>query len=318
MIFQITPAMLAIIVIADLFFGDASLPFPHPVVLIGRLVKLLENWLYPPRRQERREIVAGAALVFIVCLLTFVLTWAVIKVTCSIWPVSGFLVAAFLGYTTLAAAGLAQAAADVLIALEQKGIEEARNSLAMIVGRDTAALDREEILKAVVETVAENISDAVVAPLFYLLLGGVPLAMLYKAVNTMDSMLGYRNERYESFGRTAARLDDLANYLPARLSGLLIIAAGWILGYDPGRGWQIMKKYHHVHQSPNSGYPEAAMAGILGIELGGPSNYFGRTVARGVIGESRVPLCGYQVREAIKVLYLCTFLISFLGALIIW
>jgi adenosylcobinamide-phosphate synthase len=318
MIFQITPATLVIIVIADLLFGDAPLPFPHPVVLIGRLIKLLENWLYPSRRQEKREIAAGTFLVFTVCLLTFALTWAVIEVAYSIWPVSGFLVVAFLGYTTLAATGLARAAIDVLIALERKGIEEARNSLAMIVGRDTAALDREEILKAVVETVAENINDAVVAPLFYLLLGGVPLAMLYKAVNTMDSMLGYRNERYEFFGKAAARLDDLANYLPARLSGLLIIVAGWILGYDSGRGWQTMKKYHHVHQSPNSGYPEAAMAGILGIELGGPSNYFGRTVARGVIGEPLAPLCGGQARETVKVLYLCTILMSILGAWIIW
>ncbi len=318
MIFRITPPALVLIVTADILLGDAPLPFPHPVVLIGRIIEFLEHCLYPEQREEKRELATGTVLVFIVCLLTFVLSWAVIKAAYLIWPFSGFLVAAFLGYTCLASTGLARAAVKVLAALEKEGLEEARKSLAMIVGRDTAGLDREEILKAVVETVAENISDAVVAPLFYLLLGGVPLAMVYKAVNTMDSMLGYRSDRYEFFGRAAARLDDLANYLPARLSGLLIIAAGWLLGYDPVRGWRIMKKYHHVHHSPNSGYPEAAMAGILGMELGGPSSYFGRKVDKGFIGEPLAPLHGVQVREAVKVLYLCTVLMTFLGVWVVW
>jgi len=218
----------------------------------------------------------------------------------------------------LASTGLAREAIKVLKLLQKEGEKEAREALSMIVGRDTAELDGDEILKAVVETVAENINDAVIAPLFFLLIGGVPLAMTYKAVNIMDSMIGYRNEPYGNFGKAAARLDDLANFIPARLSGLLIIIAGWMLGYNPRRGWRIMKKYHHAHKSPNSGYSEAAMAGILGIELGGPGRYFGKLVAKGTIGESLTPIHGSQVKEAVKVLYVCTVLMTGMGQWLLW
>lgn len=319
MVFKVTAAMFIMIVMADIIFGDYPLPFPHPVVLIGRLIDVLENWFYPHQRQdEEREVIAGTILVLIVCLLTFLLTLVIIKSAYILWSPLGFLMVIFLGYTALAATGLARAAIKVLKLLEKEGKEEARKALSMIVGRDTAELDSDEILKAVVETVAENISDAVIAPLFFLLLGGVPLAMTYKAVNTMDSMIGYRNDRYKNFGRVAARLDDFANFIPARLSGLLIIIAGWMLGYDPGRGWRIMKKYHHVHKSFNSGYPEAAMAGLLGIELGGPGIYFGKMVDKGIIGESLTPIHGRQVKVAVKVLYLCTILMTGIGLWLLW
>ncbi|MEA2108168.1 MAG: adenosylcobinamide-phosphate synthase CbiB [Pseudomonadota bacterium] len=319
MVFKVTAAMFIMIVMADIIFGDYPLPFPHPVVLIGRLIDVLENWFYPHQRQdEEREVIAGTILVLIVCLLTFLLTLVIIKSAYMLWSPLGFLMVIFLGYTALAATGLARAAIKVLKLLEKEGKEEARKALSMIVGRDTAELDSDEILKAVVETVAENISDAVIAPLFFLLLGGVPLAMTYKAVNTMDSMIGYRNDRYKNFGRVAARLDDFANFIPARLSGLLIIIAGWMLGYDPGRGWRIMKKYHHVHKSLNSGYPEAAMAGLLGIELGGPGIYFGKMVDKGIIGESLTPIHGRQVKVAVKVLYLCTILMTGIGLWLLW
>jgi adenosylcobinamide-phosphate synthase len=319
MVFKVTPAMLIMIVMADIIFGDYPLPFPHPVVLIGRLIDILENWFYPHQRQdEESEVIAGTILVLIVCLLTFVLTLVIIKTAYMVWSPLGSLVVLFLGYTALASTGLAREAIKVLKLLEKEGEEEARKALSMIVGRDTAELDGDEILKAVVETVAENISDAVIAPLFFLLIGGVPLAMTYKAVNTMDSMIGYRNDRYGNFGKVAARLDDLANFIPARLSGLLIIIAGWMLGYDPGSGWRIMKKYHHVHKSPNGGYPEAAMSGILGIELGGPGIYFGKMVDKGIIGESLTPIHGSQVKVAVKILYVCTVLMTGMGIWLLW
>ncbi|NIA19750.1 MAG: cobalamin biosynthesis protein CobD [Xanthomonadaceae bacterium] len=319
MVFKVTPVMFMMIVMADIIFGDYPLPFPHPVVLIGRLIDILENWFYPQQRQDKEsEVIAGTILVLIVCLLTFLLTLVIIKTAYMVWYPLGFLVVLFLGYTSLASTGLAREAIKVLKLLEKKGEKEAREALSMIVGRDTAELDSEEILKAVVETVAENISDAVIAPLFFLLIGGVPLAMTYKAVNTMDSMIGYRNDRYGNFGKVAARLDDLANFIPARLSGLLIIIAGWMLGYDYGKGWRIMKKYHHVHKSPNSGYPEAAMAGILGIELGGPGIYFGKMVDKGIIGEPLTPIHGIQVKVAVKVLYVCTILMTGMGLWLLW
>ncbi len=311
--------MLIMIVMADIIFGDYPLPFPHPVVLIGRLIDILENWFYPHQRQDKEsEVIAGAILVMIVCPLTFLLTLIIIKSAYMVWSPFGFLVVVFLGYTSLASTGLAREAIKVLKLLEKEGEKEARKALSMIVGRDTAELDGDAIVKAVVETVAENISDAVIAPLFFLLIGGVPLAMTYKAVNTMDSMIGYRNDRYGNFGKVAARLDDLANFIPARLSGLLIIIAGWMLGYDSGRGWRIMKKYHHVHKSPNSGYPEAAMAGILGIELGGPGIYFGKMVDKDTIGESLIPIHGNQVKAAVNVLYVCTVLMTGMGLWLLW
>ena len=319
MLCKITPAMLIIIVMADSIFGDSPLPFPHPVVLIGRLIDTLEQRFYPQGKQNKQgEVIAGAIVVLIVCLLTFLLTLIIIKLASMAWSLLGFCLVCFLGYTVLASSGLAREALNVMELLEKEGEEEARRALSMIVGRDTAGLNRDEIIKAVLETVAENISDAVIAPLFFLLLGGVPLAMTYKAVNTMDSMIGYHNERYENFGKVAARLDDLANFLPARLSALLIIMAGWILGYDAGRGWRIMKKYRHVHKSPNSGYPEAAMAGILGIELGGPSRYFGKVVEKEFIGESTNPIHVQQVKAAVHVLYLCTLLMLVMGVWLLW
>lgn len=319
MIFTVTPAMLVIIVITDIIFGDYPLPFPHPVVMIGRLIEVLEKCFYPRQRSDKkRVVVAGAILVIIICLLTFLLTLVMVKTAYMLWSPLGFLVVVFLGYTSVASTGLAREALNVLKLLEKEGEKEARKALSMIVGRDTTELDRESIVKAVVETVAENISDGVIAPLFFLLLGGVPLAMTYKAVNTMDSMIGYRNDRYGNFGKVAARLDDLANFIPARLSGLLIIIAGWMLGYDPGKGWRIMKKYHHVHKSPNSGFPEAAMAGILGMELGGPGRYFGEMVDKDVIGEASTPVHGSQVREAVKVLYICTVLMAVMGLWLVW
>lgn len=311
--------MLFMMIMADIVFGEYPLPFPHPVVLIGRFIDMLENGLYPLCEQDsKRQFLAGAILVLIVCLLTFFLTLGIIQSAYMLSSFLGWLVVLFLGYTTLASTGLARAAAKVITSLEKGGVEGARQSLSMIVGRDTAALDREEILKAVIETVAENTSDAVIAPLFYLLLGGVPLAMTYKAVNTMDSMIGYRNDRYKNFGTIAARLDDLANFVPARLSGVLILLAGWLLGYDPGRGWRVMKKYHHVHHSPNSGYPEAAMAGILGIELGGPGSYFGQMVDKGSIGEALSPIDEHHVKVAVKVLYISTLLMTGMGLWIVW
>ncbi|MBN2333439.1 MAG: cobalamin biosynthesis protein CobD [Deltaproteobacteria bacterium] len=318
MFFTLSPFLLVLMVAADLLAGERALPFPHPVVLVGRLIETLEHHLYPREKQPQLHRWMGVLLVLVVCVATFLATVVLLKTATFLSPLIGMIITVFIGYTTLASTGLARAAANVLRTLDLEGEQEARKALAMIVGRDTANLDRRQMLQAVVETVAENISDGIVAPLIYLIVGGVPLAMTYKAINTMDSMIGYRNERYACFGTAAARLDDLANFIPARLTGLLIVAAGWCLGYEWRAGWRTMRRDHGVHHSPNSGYPEAAMAGILGIRLGGPSSYFGSLIDKASFGEAINEISGQQVQMAISILYGCTVMMTMIGVVVLW
>ncbi len=307
--------MIVLMVIADLVFEEAASPIFHPVIMIGKMIDRGEKLLFPARRAPVREFIAGSLLVTAVGVTVYTGTRILLVVASKVSPWLGWLATVYLGYTCLAAAGLARAATEVIFALEREGLPAARQHLALIVGRETDNLDREEIIRAVLETVAENLSDGVVAPLLYLFLGGVPLAMLYKAVNTMDSMLGYRNERYEFFGRPAARLDDLANLVPARLTALLIIAAGWLQGGDVKSAWQVLWRDRKRHASPNSGWPEAALAGVLGIRLGGPAIYCGRPVAREFLGDPRQPLYGSLVTRAVAILYLATWMLVFAGIL---
>ena len=182
-------------------------------------------------------------------------------------------------------------------------LEQAQQAVARIVGRDTQRLDRAGVTRAAVETVAENFSDGVAAPLFYFFLGGAPLALCYKAINTMDSMVGYRNERYLYFGRWAARLDDGANWLPARLSALLLVAAAWLLGEDGRGAWRIWRRDRRNHASPNAAQTEAAMAGALGVQLAGPAWYFGIRVEKPTIGEHQRPIVPEDILRSNRLLY---------------
>ncbi|HLO25804.1 MAG TPA: adenosylcobinamide-phosphate synthase CbiB, partial [Geobacteraceae bacterium] len=188
-------------------------------------------------------------------------------------------------------------------ALARGDIGEARRNLSYIVGRDSANLDEPEIWRATVETVAENSSDGVIAPLFYLMLGGPPLALAYKAINTLDSMVGYKNEQYLQFGWASARCDDLANWLPARLTGLLMVLAAPLAGLSMTRAWWMMARDGHNHASPNSGIPEAAAAGALGVQLGGTNRYFGKPVAKPTIGDALKPLSREAYRGAVRLMY---------------
>jgi adenosylcobinamide-phosphate synthase len=193
----------------------------------------------------------------------------------------------YLAYSTLSIRGLDQAGNEVIEELRRHNTRAARSRLAMIVGRDTAILEEREIVRAVIETVSENCCDAVVAPLFYLSLGGVPAALAYKAINTLDSMIGYKNERYLHFGRFAARLDDAANFVPARLTAVLVALAAGVLGLRWRDSLRIVRRDAHLQPSPNSGYPEAAFAGALGIQLGGLNFYGGQPSEKAALGDPR-------------------------------
>ncbi|MHB1127166.1 MAG: adenosylcobinamide-phosphate synthase CbiB, partial [Bacillota bacterium] len=237
----------------------------------------------------------------------------VIMLAVKIHPIIGGLVNIWLMSTTLATRSLAGAARAVGQPLIRGDLFTAREKLAMIVGRDTAELSEGEIVRGTVETVAENTSDGVVAPLFYLFLGGAPLAMAYKAINTLDSMVGYRNERYLNFGWAGARLDDMANYLPARLTAVLLSLAAVIGPGKPARGLQTLLRDGRRHPSPNSGYPEAAVAGVLGVRLGGYNSYHGRSSFREYIGEDLTPLRAVHIGQAVKLMYIAAVLAAAVG-----
>lgn len=286
----------------DLLCGDPRW-LPHPVVAIGHLISRCEEALYAGRWSKR---LGGLLLVASVLGVVGLLSWLALALAGALHPWLGGLLAVWLAYTCLALRELHRQSLAVIEELEQGDLIQARAALAMIVGRETAQLDEQGILRACLETVAENSSDGIVAPLVYLGLGGPVAGLLYKAVNTMDSMVGYRNDRYREFGMVAARLDDLANWLPARLTGLLMVAASGLLGLNAGQAWRVMWRDAGKHASPNAGYPEAAAAGALGVQLGGPARYFGVAVDKPSFGEPGQLLSVAHYRKMVYLMYAVT------------
>ena len=267
--------------ILDLALGDPPW-LPHPVRLIGAAIASGERLLRTG--SSRLDLLNGCLLAIGVVSLTSLCAWMLIAAGERFAPVMGVAVAVVLGWTTLALRGLDEAAAEIEASLKADDENRARGALPALVGRDPEALDREGIVRATVESLAENCSDGVVAPLFFLFVGGPVAALAYKAINTMDSMIGYRDERYLFFGRVAARMDDVANFIPARLTALCIAGAAAL---RLGRGVRALTccyRYASRHASPNAGYPEATMAGALGIELGGGAVYQGQYEHRALLG----------------------------------
>ena len=293
---MIDPAILISAFLLDLAIGDPRW-LPHPVRFIGRGISALENILRRAFGKER-ERAAGVALVVSIVAPSYLIALGaqlfLTSFTTKAMAIAGTAVLVYLVSTTLALRGLFDAARLVIDDVRKGRIEAARKNLSLVVGRDTAGLSEDGVLRATIETVAENLSDGFIAPLFYLVLGGLPLAIAYKAVNTLDSMVGYKNETYIRFGWAAAKLDDLANYIPARISGLLIVLAVFLFSLVRGisRPWsrarqafRIMARDGRNHTSPNSGIPEAAMAGAVGVRLGGMSLYGGKPVEKPFIGD---------------------------------
>ncbi len=277
--------------------------FPHPVRLIGKYISAFEHLTRKIVSSPRTLKIFGILLTLTTVLLSyFTVHYAVILFkTINIWLYHFFNI--FILYTCLAAKCLAYEALKIYKVLKTGDIQKSRKMLSYIVSRDTQELDESQITRATVETVAENTSDGVIAPLFYMILGGAPLALAYKAINTLDSMVGYKNEKYESFGWASARLDDITNFIPARLTAISMIASAVFLGMDYKKSWKIFKRDNQNHKSPNSGCPEAAAAGALGIQLGGTNMYFGKPVEKPTIGDNERLLDKEDIIGTIKLMY---------------
>ena len=289
--------------VLDLLLGDPE-KLLHPVVVMGKAISRLEAGLRAVFPQTPRgELAAGFVLALLLPVGTLAVTALALWAVGLIHPLLRFALGVFWGWQALALKGLNTESHRVYQALTQGTLADARAAVGRIVGRDTQRLDEAGVTRAAVETVAENFSDGVLAPLFYLLLGGAPLALCYKAINTMDSMVGYKNERYLYFGRCAAKLDDWANWLPARLSALLLILAAALLGEDAGGAWRIWRRDRRNHASPNSAQTEAAMAGALGIQLAGPAWYFGQKYDKPTIGDAARPVEPNDILRADRLLY---------------
>ncbi|WP_129124597.1 adenosylcobinamide-phosphate synthase CbiB [Geomonas oryzae] len=286
-------------VVMDLFLGDPR-TLPHPVVIIGWLISWLERVL---RQRISDPRLAGVALLVVTVGVSYLVAAGLIYLGTLVAPAVGFLVALYLAWVSIAARSLHVESAKVAKAIERGDLPAARVALSYIVGRETAQLDEPEVIRGAVETVAENTGDGVVAPLFYLMLGGPALAIAYKAVNTLDSMVGYKNERYLEFGWASARFDDLANFIPARLTGLLMVLAAPLCGLSGAGSWRILRRDCRNHASPNSGYPEAAAAGALGVRLGGANRYFGRIVEKPTIGDPLRPLSLEAYAGVVRLMY---------------
>ncbi|MFC4766500.1 adenosylcobinamide-phosphate synthase CbiB [Effusibacillus consociatus] len=329
----------------DLLIGDPRW-LPHPVIVIGKGISRLESFLRivfrvptdgncadqekrsnhgtgsdhgnrpklgtRPKREKWAGILlliavvggSGGIVVGLLWLASLVSPW--LAVLLNIWLIS----------TTIAVRGLAEAGNGIRKALEQGNLEEARKLAGWIVSRDTTSLPEPEVVRAAVESVAENIVDAVIAPLFYAMIGGAPLAMAYRATNTLDSMVGYKNERYLHFGWASARFDDVLNWLPARITGLLVVAAAWVLRLSARGAWHTIRRDAAKHPSPNSGIPEAGVAGALGIRLGGRNIYHGRESFRAYMGEPSQELASRHIQQTIRILYISSGLMLLLGGIL--
>lgn len=300
----------------DLWLADPGW-MPHPVVMMGRCIAHLETWLrahFP--KTPRAERTAGRILAVLLPLGTLILAGAICWGAARLHPLLGLAVQTLWCWQALAVKGLAVESRNVYRCLAQGNLPAARKAVSRIVGRDTQALSEEGVTKAAVETVAENFSDGVAAPLLYMLIGGAPLALCYKAINTMDSMVGYKNQRYLHFGRAAAKLDDLANYLPSRLAALFWIIAAALTGQDAPHAFKIWRRDRRNHASPNSAQTESACAGALRVQLAGPAYYFGEYYDKPTIGDALRPVEPRDILRANRMLFAASGLALVVGLVV--
>jgi adenosylcobinamide-phosphate synthase len=313
-----TAAELLLAAVLDAAVGDPRW-LPHPVRAMGAVIAWCDGWVRSQRRTPASLRSAGLLLAIGLPCSSYAAGWLAIAVGVTFGDWVGKGVAVVLAYTTLAARDLVDHVRAVERALVSGDLAQAREAVSLIVGRDTRSLDETEVIRATVETVAESTSDGIIAPLLYLTLGGAPLALAYKAVNTLDSMIGHRDERYEHFGWASARLDDWANWLPARLTSCLIAAAAGLVTRRlevMSASWRVFRRDGHRHPSPNSGRPEAAMAGALGVQLGGVNYYGGLPFERPRLGDPQRALAVHDVRLALHIAITASVLGLLLAAMV--
>lgn len=302
--FYIVAAALAL----DRVIGDPAW-LPHPVIGIGRLIKWLERrW----NRADSRPLVRrlfGVCLALLIPTFSGLIVWLLLHELSLVRGWLSAVIAIWLTATAIAWKGLLSAGIDVYRCLARGDLQAARDKVGRIVGRDTADLTEEEVVRAAVETLAENIVDAIVSPALFAAVGGAPWAWVYRAVNTLDSMVGYKNDRYRIFGWASARLDDVCNYLPARITALLLWVAVWLTGADAKNAWRIMRRDAGKHPSPNSGMAEAMVAGALGVRLGGYNSYGGVVSLRAYMGDATRPLVASDIKRVARLVSLVSWLL---------
>jgi adenosylcobinamide-phosphate synthase len=299
-----TGGELAVACILDAAVGDPRW-FPHPVRWMGLIVDWCDRRAYQRLLSPAQQRMAGVLLAVVLPAGAYAAGTILIWFGSSVDPLWGSAVAVLLAWTTLAARDLIDHAVSVQRALQSVSLEEARAAVAKIVGRDTEKMDEAEIVRATVETIAESTADGIMAPLFYLVLGGAPLALAYKAVSTLDSMIGHLDDRYRWFGWASARLDDAVNFIPARITALLLVLSAGIISRSWSvmqHAWKILLRDGRRHPSPNSGRPEAAMAGALGVQLGGINCYDGLPIERPCLGDANQPLTRAHIGNALTLM----------------
>lgn len=302
--------------ILDLIFGDHH-SLPHPICLIGNFISFLERSLRKIFGFSNNGLLfGGGVLVLIVISTCFALPYALLYLAEMVNPWLAFALETLMFYQIFATKCLRDESMKVYYALQKGDLDEARLMLSWIVGRDTKNLSEAEVTKGAVETIAENTADGIIAPMFYMFLGGAPLAFLYKGINTMDSMVGYKNEKYLYFGRCAAKLDDVANFIPARITGLLMIGAAYFLNLDAQGAWKTFWRDRYNHLSPNSAMTESVAAGALNIQLGGGHFYFGKWVHKDTIGDDIRPVKAEDIVATNNLLYMTAILSLILFTLI--
>lgn len=301
-------------IILDFGFGDPAISW-HPICLIGKLISLTEKKLrngikkrFPQtdshkEQRNQAEKTAGIWLVLIVASVSTLLPSGLLWLAYIIHPVSGILLEGVFCWFLLATKCLKKESTNVKRALTEEGLKAGQRAVGRIVGRDTVVLDEQGVIRAAVETVAENSSDGCIAPLFYMILGGAPLAFFYKSINTMDSMVGYQNETYLYFGRAAAKIDDIVNFIPSRISAFLLMVSAGLCGYSLSNAWRIFRRDRFKHASPNSAQTESAMAGALGVQLAGNAWYFGELHKKETIGDAKREIEPADIDRANRILY---------------
>ena len=296
--------------VLDFIFGDPSWLY-HPVRIIGKGIELGERILRKLFR-EKHLVLAGAVLWVIIAGLSFLIPLGLLFLAQKIHPGVRFALETFWCFQILAGRSLCRESGKVYDRLQEDDLPGARHAVSMIVGRDTESLTGEGVTKAAVETVAENTSDGVTAPLIYMMIGGAPLGFLYKAVNTMDSMLGYKNDRYLYFGRIPAGMDDIFNYIPARITALAMIAAAYVTGLDGKNAWRVYRRDRKKHASPNAAQTESVCAGALRVQLAGDAVYFGKLYKKELIGDRLRPIEPRDIKRAQRLMYVTALLLLLL------
>ena len=287
--------------VLDLIFGDPQNVI-HPVQVIGKTISAGEKVLL----RKKYKFLAGAVLNIFTVSITYTLMYLISKsVKISVFFM---IIEIYLMYTIFSINSLAREGNRVYRILKEGDIEKARKDLSYLVSRDTEMMDEKMIIRSTMETISENTVDGIVAPMFYMFLGGMPLAMAYKAINTLDSMVGYKNEKYMEFGKFSAKVDDVANFIPARITGILIVLASMILGYDYKNSLKIFIRDRKNHSSPNSAHSEASVAGALRVQFGGKVSYFGKEIDKPTIGDKTKEFELEDIRKNIRIMYVTSFL----------